>query len=399
MNVLDRSAKIQFDLRPDTRSRASISHDRPSGQDGFAAPPSDACASLSAAVLGRLAAASGDLPGTDMQDTMAVAVNAQIQGYPLIALMGPTSSGKSALALRVARQLNGEIVNCDSIQVYRGLEIGSGKVPPRERGHIPHHLLDVVSIQQTMTAGEYRRLARRALEGIRERGHLPILAGGAGLYMRSFLDGLFDGPQRSERLRERLKTVEARHATGFLHRMLARMDPVAASRIHPRDVQKLVRAAEVCLLSGRRMSELHGQGRGQDALTGYRVFRIGLWPSRSELYRRINRKVEEMFAAGLVDEVRALLVGHGGATTSIPEPLSALGYSQASRVTRGEMNLPEAVKDTQIKTRRYAKRQITWFRRESGVMWFNGFGDDPEIETRVVRWLRSALSTTLSASG
>jgi tRNA dimethylallyltransferase len=331
-----------------------------------------------------------------VQNVMAVAVNAPGEGYPLIAVVGPTSSGKSALALHLAWQFGGEIINCDSIQVYRGLEIGSGKVPQCERARIPHHLIDVLSINQVMTAGKFRRLARHALAEIRGRGRIPVLAGGTGLYMRSLLVGLFDGPQRSDRLRERLKEMESKHGTGFLHRMLARLDSAAASRIHPHDAQKLVRATEVCLLSGRPISELHGQGR--DALTGYRVFSIGLSPKRAELYNRINQRVEAMFASGLVDEVRGLLALENRIDPSGPGPLNALGYSQALKVLRGGMMLPEAVKETQLKTRRYAKRQMTWFRRESGIAWFDGFGDDAELQSRIVCWLARNLPQASSAS-
>ncbi|MGH9446447.1 MAG: tRNA (adenosine(37)-N6)-dimethylallyltransferase MiaA [Terriglobia bacterium] len=317
-------------------------------------------------------------------------------GYPLLAIAGPTASGKSALALYLATLLDGEVINYDSVQIYRGLDIGSGKLRIEERLPAPHHLLDVLEPHQTMTAGHFRRLALEALEGIRERGKLPILVGGAGFYLRSLLDGLFEGPTRSEVLRSRLRKMEARRGKQFLHALLSRMDPAAASRIHPHDAQKVIRAAEVCLLAGKPISALHSAG--MPTLEGFRILKAGLNPDRAELLRRIDQRVESMFDSGLLREVGSVLAQYG---SSIEDsgPLNALGYRQARRVLRGEMSLSEARLDTQAATRRYAKRQMTWFRREPGVTWFKGFGDDPPVRSQVAAWMRHMLSAGETGTG
>lgn len=314
---------------------------------------------------------------------------------PLIVILGPTASGKSALALELAERCGGEIVNCDSVQVYRGFDIGAGKVPLEERRGIPHHLLDIVEPDQLFTAGDYRREATRALDSIRERGRVPVLVGGTGLYLRALLLGLFEGPARSESLRARLKTLANRRsgrsnkeeepAPGeALHRLLRRKDPAAAARIHPRDTQKIVRALEVCLLMRQPMSGM--LERGRTGLTGYAVLKIGLNPDRVTLHERINRRVEGMFRAGLLEETRRLLAC-GDALRL--KPLEALGYRQAAAVLRGEISEDDAVRQTQAATRQYAKRQMTWFRRETDVTWWAGFGDDPEIQHRISSWLSS----------
>jgi tRNA dimethylallyltransferase len=312
-------------------------------------------------------------------------------GYPLVAVLGPTASGKSALALHLAAVLSGEIVNCDSVQIYRGFDIGSGKVSIEERLRIPHHLLDALNSEQVITAGQYRRLAVKSLLEISGRGKVPVLAGGTGLYLRALLYGLFDGPARSEVLRARLRAIEARRRRGFLHRLLRRLDSETARRIHPHDRQKVIRAVEVCLLSGQPISKLHEQGR--QALSGFQVFKIGLNPGRSELRERINRRVESMFASGLLEEARALAASDGASACLSSGPFTALGYRQACKFLRGEIGLKEAVCDAQTATRRYAKRQLTWFRREVGVMWLDGFGDDPEIQQRASSWLLRSLAS------
>lgn len=308
---------------------------------------------------------------------------------PLVAVVGPTSSGKSALALYLAGIIDGEIVNYDSVQVYQGADIGSGKVSLEARLRIPHHLLDVVTANQSMTAGHYRRLALQALADIADRGKVPVLAGGTGLYLRALLRGLFEGPPRSDELRARLRVSEERHGRGYVHKLLRRLDGEAARRIHPHDVQKLVRAVEVCLLSGQSISMLHRERQG---LAGFSVVKIGLNPDRSELRERINRRVEAMFASGLIQETRAMLDQRGLAAPIDSGPLSALGYRQACGVLGGKLGLAEAVRDTQSATRRYAKRQLTWFRREADVTWFHGFGDRPDLQHRVLEWLLLTLA-------
>ncbi len=308
------------------------------------------------------------------------------EDYPLVAIVGPTAAGKSALALVLAERLDGEIVNYDSVQVYRGFDVGTGKTAPQERRGIPHHLLDSVEPEQVFTAGDYRREASRALAEVRGRGKLPILVGGTGLYLRSLLLGLFEGPRRSEALRARLRSLAERRGRPFVHRLLARLDPRAAERIERRDTQKVIRAVEVCLLSRQPFSAM--LARARTGLREFRVFKIGLNPERAELYRRIQERVERMFAGGLLEETRALLARRDAERL---KPLGALGYRQAAAALAGRVSLREAIHQTQLATRRYAKRQMTWFRRETGVTWFAGFGDDPEIQRQVLELLAAAI--------
>jgi tRNA dimethylallyltransferase len=302
---------------------------------------------------------------------------------PLVAIVGPTASGKSALALTLAESLGGEIINCDSVQVYRGFDIGSGKLSPEERRGIPHHLFDCVEAEEEFTAGEYRRGALRVLVGIKGRGRLPIFVGGTGLYLRALFLGLFDSPPGSTELRTRLHGIAARRGREFMHRLLKRLDSGAAARIQPRDTQKTVRALEVCLLAGTPISKL--QATGRTGLEGYRVVKVGLEPMRKLLCERINRRVEQMFASGLVEETRNLLVRQGSRPI---KALGALGYRQAGEVAKGRLSLPEAILQTQAATRRYSKRQMTWFHHETGITWFSGFGDDPSIQSQVIGFLR-----------
>ena len=309
---------------------------------------------------------------------------------PLIAIVGPTAAGKSALALLLAERLNGEVVNYDSVQLYRGFDVGSGKLSRAERRNIPHHLLDCLEPPQTFTAGDFRREARKVLDDLRRRGKIPIFVGGTGLYLRALLLGLFEGPGRSEHLRERLRNMAERRGREFLHRLLIRLDAAAAARIQPRDTQKLIRAVEVCILTKQPISEMHAGGR--DGLEGYHVIKLGLDPARAQLYDRINRRVEDMFASGLMEETDALL--HHSDAARI-KALDALGYRQAREVWAGKTSRQEAVLATQLATRHYAKRQLTWFRREADVTWFEGFGDDPQVQCRIME----ALDRTIAGVG
>lgn len=288
----------------------------------------------------------------------------------LVVLLGPTGSGKTALSLAIAERFNGEIVNCDSVAVYRELNIGTAKPSPEERGRAPHHLFDIVDPNETMTAGEYARRARGTLAEIRARNRLPIVVGGTGLYLRALLDGLFAGPERSEDLRERLRERDAERGAGYLYRLLQHIDPRAAEKIHPNDAAKLIRAIEVCLAARKPMTQLWQQGR--DPLTGFRILRIGLDPDRLELYDRINHRAAEMFDQGLVQETRALIEKYGREVG----PLNSLGYRQANALLDGTLSLQQAIPATQQGHRNYAKRQMTWFRREPGVQWIHRFGDD-----------------------
>lgn len=303
----------------------------------------------------------------------------------LVVLLGPTGSGKTALSLALAQRFRGEIVNCDSVAVYREFDIGTAKPSPKERKRA-HHLFDIVDPNEPMTAGEYARRARRVLGEIRDRGNLPIVVGGTGLYLRALLDGLFVGPERSETLRVHLRERATDRGSAYLHRLLARMDRKAAENIHPNDTAKLIRAIEVCLAAKRPMTELWQQGR--DPLTGFRMLRLGLDPERAALYERINRRAAEMFEHGLVEETRALLAKYG----RLRGPLDSLGYRQAVALIDGTLGREEAVEAAQQGHRNYAKRQMTWFRREPEVHWLQGFGDDPEIATRAVEVLEPQIA-------
>jgi tRNA dimethylallyltransferase len=291
----------------------------------------------------------------------------------LVAVVGPTGSGKTALSLALAERFSGEIVNCDSVAIYREFNIGSAKPSAEERSRAPHHLFDAIDPNHYMTAGEYARRARLVLDDIKRRGHIPIVVGGTGLYLRALLEGLFPGPERSEELRERLRARQQQRGAEWLHRILQRLDPQAAANIHPNDTPKVVRAIEVCLASRERMSELWKRGR--DPLPGFRILRLGLNPERNALYTRINERARRMFDDGLVEETRRLMEKYPGAWA-----LSSLGYKQAAQYLRGEIDLKLAIWAAQQAHRNYAKRQLTWFRREPEVRWMAGFGDDERIQ-------------------
>jgi tRNA dimethylallyltransferase len=287
----------------------------------------------------------------------------------LVVLLGPTGSGKTALSLAIAGEFHGEIVNCDSVAVYRELDVGTAKPTRAERTQVPHHLFDIVDPTEPMTAGEYARRARQVLAEIRDRKHLPIVAGGTGLYLRALLDGLFAGPERSESLRAHLRERVEERGSPYLHRVLARMDPKMADKIHANDAAKIIRAIEVCLAARQPMTGMWEQGR--DPLTGFRILRIGLDPERQGLYARINSRAAQMFDYGLIEETSAILESHGRVA-----PLDSLGYRQAAELLAGKITREAAVAAAQQGHRNYAKRQLTWFRREPGVHWIQGFGDD-----------------------
>ncbi len=311
------------------------------------------------------------------------------QSEPLLTvILGPTAAGKSALALDLAQRFAGEIVSCDSVAVYGGFEIGTAKPTRAEQTLVPHHLLDVAEPDEPFTAGEYARQARAAINAIVQRGGLPIVVGGTGLYLRALLEGLFPGPQRWEELRERLRQRAAEFGSSYLHRILGRLDPAAAAKIHANDAPKLIRAVEVCLASPAPMSELWQQ-RGRDPLRGFRVLRIGLNPPREKLYDRINLRTREMFEHGLVKETEALLSRYG--ERKDVTALDSLGYRQATQLLRGELTLEQAIAAAQQGHRNYAKRQMTWFRREPEVDWLEGFGDDPAIAQQAAELVASRL--------
>jgi tRNA dimethylallyltransferase len=301
-------------------------------------------------------------------------------------ILGPTGSGKSDLALRVAAEFSGEVVNCDSLQIFRYFDIGTAKLPFDQRRGIPHHLIDILDPDQLFTAGEYARLAREVLAEISTRGRLPVVAGGTGFYLRALLDGLFPGPARDQALRDRLAERERRRP-GSIHRLLGRFDPQAAGRIHPNDLPKMMRALEVCLLTRRPVTEIYQEGR--DELRGYETLKIGLSPPREQLYERLDQRAEHMFQTGLIDEVRGILA-RGFAVSA--KPFESHGYRQAVQFLNGELNQAQAVFYAQRNTRRYAKRQMTWFRQEPGVEWFTGFGDELQLQQVIIDRVRSFLN-------
>ncbi len=305
---------------------------------------------------------------------------------PLVVIVGPTASGKSNLAVWLALQLGGEVIACDSTQMYRGFDIGTAKPSVEERQGVPHHMMDLLDPSEETTAGGYRERAIRVLDDLRVRQRLPILTAGTGLYLHVLLAGVANVPQRSESLRERLRTSAAEHAAGHLHRILRRLDPISAEKIAAADEQKLIRAIEVCLLAKKPMSEVQRSGR--TPLPGWRAVRIGLQPGREELYKRVHARTEAMLASGWMEEARGLA---GGGLPENAKPVGFIGYRELRAVLRGEMKLEEARTAIQQATRRYAKRQITWFRREAGVQWLSGFGDDPEMQRQALGIVRAEL--------
>lgn len=289
-----------------------------------------------------------------------------------VLLLGPTGSGKTALSLALGERFGGEIVSCDSVAVYKGMEIGSAKPTPEERARLPHHLIDVATPDEAFTAGAYSRAARAALREIAARARLPIVTGGTGLYLRALTEGLFEGPERQEGLRARLRNSSEKHGPEWLHRLLGKLDEATAARIHPNDEPKLIRAIEICLAAKQPMSAMMGE-RNRDRLTGFRLLRIGLNPPRAALYERLNRRCAQMFSDGLVEETRGLLAKYGPV-----KALDSLGYRQAHCVLQGLCSEEEAIGQAQQGHRNYAKRQLTWFRREPEVHWIENFGNQAE---------------------
>ena len=301
---------------------------------------------------------------------------------PLIAIVGPTASGKSALAVWLAEKLSGEVVACDSTQLFRGFDIGTAKPLSDERRGIPHHLIDVLEPHENSTAGGYCEMARAVLADLRTRSRVPVLSVGTGLYFRALLEGLAELPQRSESLRERLRTSAREHPTDHLHRLLQRLDPETAAKVAPADEQKLIRAVEVCLLARKPVSQLHRSGR--TPLEGWRVMKIGLRQPRVQLYDRIHKRADSMLERGWLQEVRSL-IRHGARENA--KPFDFIGYRELRAVAEGKLSLEDARAAIEQSTRQYAKRQITWFRKEGDVQWFEGFGDNPQLQSDALTWV------------
>ncbi len=313
-------------------------------------------------------------------------MNEQLE-LPLLVILGPTASGKSTLGVWLAERLAGEVIACDSTQLYRGFDIGTAKPTPQERRGVPHHLLDVLESDETATAGGYRERAIAVLHDLRARKKLPILTVGTGLYLRALLEGLADMPQRSEELRQRLRASAEERPAGYLHLLLRRLDPESASKIAPADEQKLLRAIEVCVLTKKSRSEVHRSGR--KPLQGWRSIKIGLMPAREVLYERVHARTDAMLERGWMDEVRELM------SRGVPENCKGfdfIGYRELRGVLHGELSRPAARGAIQQATRRYAKRQMTWFRREREVHWLAGFGDQPEVQQQALQAVRAKLA-------
>jgi tRNA dimethylallyltransferase len=305
---------------------------------------------------------------------------------PLLAIIGPTASGKSALGVFLAKEFIGEVVACDSTQLYRGFDVGTAKPTWTERASVPHHLLDILDPNEDSTAGGYRKRALKVLDDLRARSRLPVFTVGTGLYLRALLDGLADLPLRSEDLRARLRASAAEHGAGHLHEMLVRLDAAAARQISAADEQKLIRAIEICLLAQKPLTEIHRAGT--TPLSGWRVLKIGLRPEREALYQRIHNRTDAMLQAGWLAEVSGLMA------SALPEnakPFDFIGYRQLRSHLRREITLDAARAAIQQGTRQYAKRQLTWFRREQNVHWLEGFGDDRSNQTAARNWLQAQL--------
>lgn len=310
-------------------------------------------------------------------------MNPERAELPLVAVVGPTASGKSALGVWLAEQFGGEVLACDSTQLYRGFDIGTAKPGLAERRRVAHHLIDSLAPAEASTAGGYREMALAVLGDLRARRRVPILTVGTGLYLRALLEGLADVPQRSEELRVRLRASAAEHGAGYLHLLLARLDAEAAGKIAAADEQKLIRAIEVCVLTRRPVSEVHRSGR--TPLVGWRALKIGLRPAREVLYERIHARTDAMLERGWMEEVRGLIA------SGLPEnakPFDFIGYRELREVLRGEKKVEAARTAIQQATRQYAKRQLTWFRKDAGIHWLDGFGDEPRVQDEAREWLR-----------
>lgn len=305
---------------------------------------------------------------------------------PIIAVVGPTASGKSALGIELALRFNGEIINCDSVQVYQRIEIATAKLPIEERRGVPHHLIDFVPPSETYTAGAWARDAASKIEEIESGGHIAFIVGGTGFYLRALRQPLFESAATDEDLRRRLINLRHERGAEHLHRLLQRLDPEAARKLPARDWSRIQRALEVRLQTGKNISERHNEQRRAPSPFAARLHILALSPPRMELYTRINARAVEHFRAGLVEEVEQLL------REGVPANSNALGgahgYRRVVEYLRGRRTLASAIEQTQLDVRHYAKRQLTWFRREPNVEWFDGFGDDALVQERIVARVR-----------
>lgn len=299
---------------------------------------------------------------------------------PVIAIVGPTASGKSELSIALALSIGGEIINCDSVQVYKEIEIATAKVPLEERCGVPHHLIGFVSPEINYTAGDWAREAAKTIEEIEGRNAIPVLVGGTGFYLRALRNPFFPSPPTDEQLRRRLTDIRERRGAVHLHRMLKRIDAVTALTLFERDWPRVQRALEVRLQTGLPLSaQKNARMPPHESVSRIRVFTLN--PPRDELYRRINERTDCHFVAGLVDEVKDLLERGVPADSNA---LGAHGYRRVVEYLQGRRDLESAIEQTKLDVRHYSKRQLTWFRREAGVEWIEGFGDDLDVQRRVI---------------
>ena len=296
----------------------------------------------------------------------------------LLAIVGPTATGKSALGIAIAERFGGEIVSCDSTAVYRGFDIGTDKVPAAERRGIPHHMVDIVEPTEEYSAARYAREAAGVIRGITARGGLPIVVGGTGFYYRALTRGLFEGPSRDEALRRRLERVAARKGPDRLHRWLARVDAASAARIAPADVKRVVRALEVWRLTGRPLTEHFAETA--TPLPEYQVVAVALRIAPEETAARVARRVHAQFAQGLLDEVRALLA-RGVPETALP--FTGLVYRQALEHLHGVRDEAATRELIILENRRYSRRQLIWFRKEPNLRWIDAAGERQETQDAV----------------
>jgi tRNA dimethylallyltransferase len=305
----------------------------------------------------------------------------------MFAIVGPTASGKSTLGINVALEIDGEIINCDSVQVYKEIRIATAKVPLDERQGITHHLIDFVSPDVNYTAVEWAREAAQKIEEIESRGHVPILVGGTGFYLRALRQPFFVSPQTDESLRRRLNQIRERHGPEHLHKLLCRIDPLAANQLYPRDWPRVQRALEVYLQTGRSIVDQQPE-RPEPHESSRRLRILALNPPRDELYKRNNERTEAHFRAGLVEEVGELL-DRGYSPNS--NALGAHGYRRVVEYLNGLRDLESALEQTKLDVRHYAKRQLTWFRHEADVEWINGFGEEKPVFDLVVKSISPEL--------